>query len=121
MFKLNSLLIFSANPKALADFYQKVLEQKPGWTGGDFIGFMVGTGGLMIGPHKDVHGSNKNPERIIFNFETPDVKKESERLKKMGVKVIAQPYQPDEDPKMWIATFADPDGNYFQLATPMEM
>jgi hypothetical protein len=34
--------------------------------------------------------------------------------------VIAKPYNPMEDPKAMIATFADPDNNYFQLATPWE-
>jgi hypothetical protein len=33
------------------------------------------------------------------------------------------PYQPDKerDSNAWLATFADPDGNYFQLLTPMKM
>jgi hypothetical protein len=26
----------------------------------------------------------------------------------------------DDNPTMWLATLADPDGNYFQLATPWE-
>jgi hypothetical protein len=30
------------------------------------------------------------------------------------------PHNPAEDPQIIIATFADPDNNYFQLMTPME-
>lgn len=120
MLNLNSLLLFSENPQKLVDFYKKVLESDPEWEGGDFVGFKAGDGFLTIGPHGKVKGVSKNPERIMFNFETTEVEGEFERIKKLGAKVIAKPYHPDEDPKFLIATFADPDGNYFQLITPME-
>ena len=56
----------------------------------------------------------------MFNFETDDVKKEFERIKEIGAHVIKEPYSMDEnDDQSQIATFADPDGNYFQLMTPM--
>ena len=42
-----------------------------------------------------------------------------ERLKAAGATVIQAPDQPDEDPEGWIATFADPDDNYFQLVSPI--
>jgi predicted enzyme related to lactoylglutathione lyase len=35
---------------------------------------------------------------------------------------VQEPYRPDgmdDATQMWIATFADPDGNYFQLMSPM--
>jgi predicted enzyme related to lactoylglutathione lyase len=56
-----------------------------------------------------------NPERIIINFETDDVKGEFERIKDLNAEIISDPY---EMGGMWIATFADPDGNYFQLVSP---
>jgi predicted enzyme related to lactoylglutathione lyase len=120
MFNFNSLLLFSEKPDELAEFYKKVLISDPAWEGGGYSGFMIGKGMLMIGPHDKVKGKNKTPERMIFNFETPDVEKEFKRLKKLGAKVIKEPYHPDEAKEMWIATLADPDGNYFQLASPME-
>jgi hypothetical protein len=52
------------------------------------------------------------------DFETPDVRGEFERLKAAGATVVQEPYQPDEDPEGWIATFSDPDDNYFQLVSP---
>lgn len=55
----------------------------------------------------------------MLNFDTDDVKGEFDRIKKLGVAVIAEPYQM-EGFDMWIATFADPDGNFFQLMTPWE-
>lgn len=118
---LNSLLLFSENPKKLAAFYQKILGAKPGWTGGDFAGYKAGDGYLIIGPHDKVHGKSTNPERMMFNLETRDVKKEFERIKKLGAKVVQQPYHPDEDsdPKSLVAAFADPDNNFFQIMSPM--
>jgi predicted enzyme related to lactoylglutathione lyase len=52
----------------------------------------------------------------MFNFETAQVKEEFERIKALGAAVIREPYQIGEG---WIATLADPDGNFFQLVTPM--
>jgi len=120
MLNLNSLLLFSEAPKKLVDFYRQVLAREPKFNEGEFTGFEVGLCALIIGPHSKVHGSNKNPERFMFNFETDNVKGEFERMKKMGAKVIAQPYQMGDDKDFWIATLADPEGNYFQLVSPMK-
>ena len=42
----------------------------------------------------------------------------SQTLKSAGATVVQEPYQMDGDPG-WIATLSDPDGNYFQLMSPM--
>lgn len=120
MLNFNSILVFSENPKQLADFYKKVLQVEPNWSEGEYHGFTVGNGYLTIGPHDKVKGKNSTPERIMINLETKDVKGEFERIKGLGAKVVAEPYRPDEVSGMWITTFADPDGNYFQLMTPWE-
>lgn len=118
MLNLNSILVGSEDPKALSDFYTKVLGA-PGWESEDFRGWQAGSGWLIIGPHSEVKGRNEMPGRIIPNFETDDVKGEFKRIKDLGVTVVQEPYQPGESPEMWLATFEDVDGNYFQLATPM--
>jgi predicted enzyme related to lactoylglutathione lyase len=120
MLTLNSLLLSSEAPKKLVDFYRKVLAREPKWQEGEYTGFENGACTLVIGPHSKVVGQNKNPERIILNFETSDVKGEFERIKKLGAKAIAEPYHMDEDPDFLIATLADSDGNYFQLVSPMK-
>src|SRR4051794_40643473 len=120
MLNFNSILIFSENPKALVEFYKKVFDAEPGWSGGDFTGFKAGSGFVTIGPHSEIHGKNSNPARMIFNLESEDVKKEFERIKGIGAKIVKDPYQPSEEHDMWIATFADPDDNYFQLTSPMK-
>ena len=35
--------------------------------------------------------------------------------------VVAEPYNPSAALEAWIATFSDPDDNYFQLMSPIEM
>jgi predicted enzyme related to lactoylglutathione lyase len=62
-------------------------------------------------------GGAKDPGRVMFNFETRQVKEEFERIKALGGTVIKEPYEMEGG---WIATLADPDGNYFQLVSPME-
>ncbi len=118
---LNSIMLGSEDSKRLADFYSKVLgDPNPEWSdeANGWFGFQAGEGGLAIGPHSEVSGRNPQPGRIMLNFSTPDVKDEFERIKDLGAEVVAEPYSPMGDERMLMCTFADPDGNYFQLATP---
>jgi len=121
MLNFNSLLLFSDNPKKLSEFYKKVFQADSVWQEGEYSGFQVGSGHFMVGPHDKVHGKNQTPERALVNFQTTEVEKEFNRIEKLGAVVVAKPYHPAEDKKAMLATFADPDGNYFQLATPFEM
>ncbi len=119
MLNLSTVMIGSEDPKGLSAFYTTVLGE-PAWDDGGYVGWQSGNGMLMIGPHSEVKGRNETPGRIILNFETPDVHSEFDRIKGLGVTVQHEPYQPGggaED--LWLATFEDPDGNYFQLASPM--
>jgi predicted enzyme related to lactoylglutathione lyase len=116
MLNFNSVLIGSAQPKVLAEFYERVFAKAPDFSDGDFSGWQIGTAFLTVGSHSDLKGPAKEPARILLNFETTDVKSEFERIKSVGATVIKEP---DEIGGGWIATFADPDGNYFQLMTPM--
>jgi len=119
MLKLTTVMIGSEDPDRLRDFYSKVLGD-PAWEDSGFVGWQAGGGTLMIGPHSEVRGTNEMPGRIIVNFETPDVMAEFDRIKGLGASVAHEPYQPSqEQPTFWLATFEDPDGNYFQLASPM--
>lgn len=117
---MDSVLVFSEHPEKLAAFYENVFGVKPGWKNGDYTGFDVGGNYFMVGPHDQIHGSAKEPMRIMLNFSVKDVRSEFERIKGLGVTVIAEPYQPGEAQDMWIATFADPDNNYFQLGSEMK-
>ena len=117
---LSSILLFSDNPHSLADFYHKMLEKDPVMGDQNYTTFEVGQIYITIGPHDKVKGRNNNPERILLNFEVADVQAEFERVKDLGGKVIEKPYTIDENDEYWIATLADPDGNYLQLVSPFK-
>ena len=114
----NNILIGSENPEALAAFYGKLLGE-PTYKDESYSTWQLGSGAISIGPHSEVKGRNPSPGRLIWNIETTDVKGEAEKFKAAGATVIAEPYSFEEYPDAWIATFEDPDGNYFQLMTPM--
>jgi predicted enzyme related to lactoylglutathione lyase len=118
MLTLNSVMIGTKQPAALAAFYEKVLGKPADMVDKDegFWGWRVGTAFLSVLGHSAMSGNTKDPGRVMFNFDTPQVKEEFERIKGLGGKVIQEPYKMGEG---WIATLADPDGNYFQLMTPM--
>jgi predicted enzyme related to lactoylglutathione lyase len=117
----NSILIGSEDPQRLVAYYTKLFGE-PAWSDGGYTGWLIGSGAVTIGPHDEVSGKNAHPGRIIWNIESPDVKSDFERFKAAGATVVRDPYTPGEeeqDDTGLIATFADPDDNYFQLVSPM--
>lgn len=118
MLNLNSIMIGTNQPDVLGAYYEKIFEKKPDMHEGTWYGWQVGSGYFSVGEHSEATGPAKEPFRIICNFETEDVAGEFERIKKTGATVVKEPYAPDEASGMQIATFADPDGNYFQLMSP---
>jgi predicted enzyme related to lactoylglutathione lyase len=115
----NNLMIGSDDPDRLAAFYTKLFGE-PIWKDESYSSWRIGSGVVYVGPHSEVKGRNASPGRLIWNIETADVKGESERFRAAGAGVVAEPYSFESFPDSWIATFEDPDGNYFQLTTPME-
>lgn len=118
MLNLNSVMIGTKQPAVLAAFYEKVLGKPAGMVDEEngFWGWEVGSAFLSVLDHSEMGGNTKDPGRIMFNFETSQVKEEFERIKAAGATIIREPYEMGGG---WIATLADPDGNYFQLVTPM--
>jgi predicted enzyme related to lactoylglutathione lyase len=119
--KFSGILIGSENPDRLKEYYTKLLG-KPTWDDGFYFGWQFGESGVMFGPHSEVKGKNREPGRILWNLETPDVKGEFAKLKAAGATVVKDVYDPaePENSGMLIATFSDPDNNYFQLQSPMD-
>jgi len=113
-------MLFSENAKKLAKFYREVvglkqtMEAEMGEGDENYFGFKIGKGPeLGIMDHSKVKGKNKNPERIIFNLEVDNIKKEAKRLTTAKAKKVQDIYHVEG--YGYIATFADVDGNYFQL------
>lgn len=117
MLHFGSIMIGTADSKKLGEFYEKVFEKKADMEDGGWYGWKIGNTFLSVGSHSEVSGKAKEPQRIILNLETKEVQEEFERIKNIGATVIKEPY---ELQGAWIATLADPDGNYFQLMTPWE-
>jgi len=113
-------MIGTKQTKALAAFYEKIIGKPPDMADekNGFYGWQVGSTYIGVLDHSEMSGKTKDPGRVMLNFETSQVQQEFDRIKALGAVVIRAPYQIDGE---WIATLADPDGNYFQLMSPMEM
>lgn len=120
MLTLNTIMVCSKQTRALVDFYQGVFGAAPGMADAEhgFYGWQLGSVYFAILDHSEMGGKNKDGGRIMLNFETQQVKEEFERVKRLGAGVIKEPYEMGGG---WVATLTDPDGNFFQLVTPMPM
>ena len=118
--RLSSVMIGTAEPERLAAYYTKLFGE-PRWNEGGYTGWELSDdSGFAIGPHDQVSGRNAHPGRVIWNIETNDVAGDFARLRDNGATVVQEPYEAaGEGSGMWVATFADPDDNYFQLMSPM--
>ena len=118
MLNLNSVMIGTKQSQVLAAFYEKVLGKPADMVESEqgFWGWQVGSAFFSVLEHSEMGGKAKDPGRVLINFETAQIKEDFERIKASGAVVVREPYQMGEG---WITTLADPDGNYFQLMTPM--
>ncbi len=118
MLNLNSVMIGTKQLKAMTTFYEKVIGKPPDMaeTESGFYGWQVGNSYFGVLEHSEMAGKAKDPGRVILNSETRDVQAEFDRIKALGATVVRAPYEMGGG---WIATLADPDGNYFQLMNPM--
>jgi len=118
MLNLNSVMIGTKRPEVLAAFYEKVVGKPADMADSEngFFAWQVGSASLSVLDHSEMGGNTKDPGRVMLNFETNEVQEEFEKIKGIGAAVIREPYEMGGG---WIATLADPDGNYFQLVTPM--
>ena len=117
---IESILVGSRNAQKLADFYEKTVglkltnEFEMGEDNEKGFEFAIkGSTGFYIMDHSEAKGKNKNPAQIMINFEVDDIEKEVARLKKAKVKVQQDIYHIEG--YGLIATFVDPDGNFFQF------
>lgn len=114
----NSILIGSEDAPRLAAYYTKLFGE-PTFSDGGYTGWVIGNGAITVGPHSEVHGTNGEPGRLIWNIESTEVQADFDRLKAAGASIVREPYSFEGAPGSWVATLSDPDGNYFQLVSPM--
>jgi predicted enzyme related to lactoylglutathione lyase len=114
----NSILIGSEDAASLAAFYTKLFGD-PIWNESGYTVWQLGSGSVTVGPHSEVTGRNAQPGRLIWNIESEDVRGDFDRFTTAGATVVREPYEFENAPGSLIATLADPDGNYFQLTSPM--
>lgn len=117
MLKLGSVMIGTEDTSRLGSFYEKVFDRKSDMEEEGWYGWKLENAFFSIGEHDKVKGVSKDPDRVIVNFETKDVKKEFDRIKNLGAGIVKEPYDMEG---MTIATLKDPDGNLFQLMSPWE-
>src|SRR6266702_2344744 len=98
-----SAMIGTEQPDTLGEFYATVLGRPADMKEQGMYGWRFSSTFLSIVQHSEVKGRAAEPQRVILNLQTPDVQ---------------EPY--DFEGTMQVATFADPDGNYFQLMSPFE-
>ncbi len=118
--KISTILLWSADYKRLADWYQQTFDLKivetinhPKDTGVLFE-FPDGGPWLWVGQHSEVVGTNKDPNRIMFNITVESVQEGYEYLLGKGVKFLATPFKAPTFEK-YFATFYDLDGNIGQI------
>jgi predicted enzyme related to lactoylglutathione lyase len=114
----NSILIGSENPERLVGYYTKLFGA-PAMAEAGYTGWQLGSGWVTVGPHDQVTGRNPQPGRLLWNIESADVRADFDRLVDAGATVVREPYSMADEDSGLIATFADPDDNYFQLMSPM--
>ena len=115
--KFNNVMIGSEQPETLGEFYAGVFDRPADMKEGGWYGWQFGGVFLSVGQHSEVKGKASEPQRVILNIEAKEVRAEFDRIKATGATVVKEPYELEG---MQIATFADPDGNYFQLMSPWE-
>ena len=109
------VILHTERPDVLIDFYRDVVGLTPRFevTPGAFSSSGTSPFDLIVEPHSEVHGTTREPQRMMLNFVVDDAIAEQRRLKSRDVPFVRDA---TEEPGVGIfATFKDPDGNYCQL------
>lgn len=110
------VFIWTEDIGRLVPFYRDVLELELEFLTPGFAGFRLANGMLGIGLHSEIHGSAKDPYRIMVNLVVDDLGETYRKLSAQGVEFIRKP---SREAGASIATFRDPDGNILQLMGPV--
>ena len=110
--KLSSILLASADPQRLHDWYVAAIPPDVDQAQDQYRILGYGDFWLMIDQREDVGSKNQEPGRVILNFEVEDAQATAARIDQQGGDWLA----PLEDRDgSFFATAIDPDGNYVQV------
>jgi catechol 2,3-dioxygenase-like lactoylglutathione lyase family enzyme len=109
MTSIDSLLLGSADPARLRQWYAEALGLQPDPDGF----FQVGHVGVLIDGRDDVAPQTVEPGRVVLNYHVADIKSAAQHLDERGEKWVAGVEY--RDAGLWFGTVEDPDGNYVQL------
>ena len=113
-----SVAIWSEDHKKLAEWYRDVLgiairAYNP-VPNDDCYDMDVGDTFFSIGAHDKVHGTSKDPYRMMVGFQVDSVGDVYEELKDKNITWIAKPFLSPTG-TVWCMTLFDPDGNLVQF------
>jgi hypothetical protein len=108
---VDSLVIGSERPDDLKEWYRTTFAVPEDDDGA----FVFGDLRIFVFPHSEIHGTAKEPARIMLNIRTPDARALERDLKAKDVTFVRDV---TEEPFGLLGTIADPDGNYLQLFQP---
>ncbi|MCI0553115.1 MAG: hypothetical protein L0287_19380 [Anaerolineae bacterium] len=107
--RLDAILITSAHPESLAEFYQKGFElEEPRLHGPDHLGLNLSN--TYLGFDRTNETALASSGSISIWFKVPDIEATFARLVGLGAKVKYAPTT-EESPGEILAMLYDPDGN----------
>ncbi len=123
MFTAYRILIFSENPDKLMQFYRDILglELEKKLDIPNDYGYMFQVNKDMkiwIGRHSEVHGSSKEPDRMIHNLFTDEVQSWYKKVRDAGMNIVKKPELTPfatKDNPVYVCTWDDPEGNRWQF------
>ena len=117
--RIDGILLSSHDPKRLSEFYKNTVgleleEEFEMEDGTSVYSLRMKDGpGLFINPHSEIKEGNKEPARFMINFEVGEIESEVARLDGKNAKKVKDTYHIEG--YGFVATYEDPDRNYFQL------
>jgi predicted enzyme related to lactoylglutathione lyase len=114
---LGSILLGTADPNRLRDWYATALAAGDGGEGftevtPTMFAATFGDTSLLIDGRSDVAGKTREPGRVILNFHVQDARATADRLNAVGVTWLVELEQREGG---LFGTLVDPDGNYVQI------
>ncbi|HEY3447242.1 MAG TPA: VOC family protein [Myxococcales bacterium] len=111
--EIRAVVVFSDDPRRLADWYSTAFESKEFLSTPDFIGMSLGSVSLFV--QRTSEGHRPGTGGIRPHFTVKDCPPAFARLVELGAKPLLNPYDAGAE---WVAAVQDPDGNPLGLLTP---